>query len=161
MLLRWSEGRRRNLPVWLILAAAHLLPGLRHSLFLSVLSILFSIALCRQLNRWFTLRWLNWLGRNTLQIYALHRIFSARASATQNGTDRSANLPGVFNSVTTDQNTVFGSVTVAEDCWRNHTGGYTLNMIVNYAGQSFTCQGQSRGWGGNGDEMYVNRIEND
>ncbi|MEW5289901.1 acyltransferase family protein [Erwinia papayae] len=78
MLLRWSEGRRRNLPVWLmlvILAVAHLLPGLRHNLFLSVLSILFSIALCRQLNRWFTLRWLNWLGRNTLQIYVLHRIF--------------------------------------------------------------------------------------
>ncbi|MFC0138746.1 acyltransferase family protein [Erwinia mallotivora] len=78
MLLRWSEGRRRNVPVWLvlvILAAAHLLPGLRHNLFLPVLSILFSIALCCQLNRWLTLRWLNWLGRNTLQIYVLHNIF--------------------------------------------------------------------------------------
>lgn len=77
-MLRWSEWRRSNLLPWIALAAltlVHLELGLMRSLFLCVIAILFSVAICRTLNRYFSLRWLNWLGRNTLQIYVLHRIF--------------------------------------------------------------------------------------
>jgi len=77
-MLRWSEWRRSNLLPWAALAALALIHaklGLSHSLFLCAIAILVSVAACRVLNRWFTLGWLNWLGRNTLQIYVLHRIF--------------------------------------------------------------------------------------
>ncbi|HBV38648.1 MAG TPA: acyltransferase [Erwinia sp.] len=78
ILLRWSEGHRRNLLPWaglLILSILHAMLGIPHNLFLCAIAILISIAACRVLNRYFTLSWLNWLGRNTLQIYVLHRIF--------------------------------------------------------------------------------------
>lgn len=80
-LIRWSEWHRSNLPVWLALAVlpmANMMLGVSLSLFvcvLSVLSVLLSIAVCRQLNQRCSLWGLNWLGRNTLQIYVLHRIF--------------------------------------------------------------------------------------
>jgi len=78
ILIRWSEWRRDNLLPWtllLLLTIAHSLLGLERSLFLCVLAILGSIALCRALNRMFSMHWLNWVGKNTLQIYVLHRIF--------------------------------------------------------------------------------------
>lgn len=77
-LLRWSEWRRSNLVPWAALIALSLIHaklGIPHSLFLCALAVLISVAACRMLNRYFTLGWLNWLGRNTLQIYVLHRIF--------------------------------------------------------------------------------------
>lgn len=78
VLIRWSEWRRDNLLAWsvlLVLAVGHSLLQLEQSLFLCVLAILVTIALCRGVNRFFSLRWLNWVGKNTLQIYVLHRIF--------------------------------------------------------------------------------------
>ncbi|MTD25577.1 acyltransferase family protein [Erwinia sp. J316] len=78
LLIRWSEWRRDNLLPWAlltVLAAGHSLLGLQQSLFLCVLAILFCIAFCRWLNQTFSMRWLNWVGKNTLQIYVLHRIF--------------------------------------------------------------------------------------
>lgn len=77
-MLRWSEWRRSNLLPWTALAVLSLIHfelGILRSLFLCTIAILLSVALCRTLNRYFSLRWLNWLGRNTLQIYVLHRIF--------------------------------------------------------------------------------------
>jgi len=77
-MLRLSEWRRENLMPWALLAAAagiHVLFGLDKSLFLCVLAVLFSIAACRWLNQHFSMRYLNWVGRNTLQIYVIHRIF--------------------------------------------------------------------------------------
>lgn len=78
LMMRWSEWHRRNLLPWaalLVLAVVHVFLGMPKSLFMCVIAILICIALCRVLNRFFTLRWLNWLGKNTLQIYVLHRIF--------------------------------------------------------------------------------------
>ncbi|WP_414146979.1 acyltransferase family protein [Erwinia sp. BNK-24-b] len=78
LVLRWSEWHRDNLVPWAALAVLSLIHatlGIAHSLFLCVMAILLSVAACRTLNRYFSLRWLNWLGRNTLQIYVLHRIF--------------------------------------------------------------------------------------
>lgn len=78
ILIRWSEWRRANLLPWallLVLTLAHSLLGLEQSLFLCVLAILVSIAGCRWLNQTFSMRWINWVGKNTLQIYVLHRIF--------------------------------------------------------------------------------------
>ncbi len=77
-MLRWSEWHRSNLLPWaalLVLSFLHIQLGMTRSLFLCALAILLSVAACRMLNRYFTLSWLNWLGRNTLQIYVLHRIF--------------------------------------------------------------------------------------
>jgi len=78
ILIRWSEWRRDNLLPWtllLVLTIAHSLLGLEQRLFLCVMAILGSIAFCRALNRMFSMHWLNWVGKNTLQIYVLHRIF--------------------------------------------------------------------------------------
>ncbi|WP_034915587.1 acyltransferase family protein [Erwinia sp. 9145] len=49
--------------------------GLNKNLFYCLLSIVFGIVVCRALNNRFNMGWLNWIGRNTLQIYVLHRIF--------------------------------------------------------------------------------------
>jgi len=77
-LLRWSEWHRSNFLPWVVLAIlawAHFAVGIPRNLFLCLLVVLLCIALCRRCNQWFSLRWLNWIGRNTLQIYVLHRIF--------------------------------------------------------------------------------------
>ncbi|MFD1802652.1 acyltransferase family protein [Mixta tenebrionis] len=73
-----SEWRKSNFLPWLglgVLAGAHLLLGLEKNLFLCTLTILACIALCRTLNARFSMTWMNWIGKNTLQIYVLHRIF--------------------------------------------------------------------------------------
>jgi uncharacterized membrane protein YcfT len=77
-MIRWSEWHRSNIVPWTILGAltaVHALMGMPKSLFLCVIAILFCIALFRMLNHYFSMRWLNWIGKNTLQIYVLHRIF--------------------------------------------------------------------------------------
>lgn len=66
---------------WLWLGAiaaigiAHHLGGIYKNPFYSLLTIVFGIVLCRFLNAHFNMAWLNYIGRNTLQIYVLHRIF--------------------------------------------------------------------------------------
>lgn len=78
ILIRWSEWRRDNVLPWMVLLAlslVHIWLGLDKSLFLCVLAILGCIAACRLLNQYFSMKWLNWVGKNTLQIYVLHRIF--------------------------------------------------------------------------------------
>ncbi|WP_428943363.1 acyltransferase family protein [Pantoea sp. FN060301] len=77
-MVRWSEWHRSNLLPWgvlALLALLHTLMGLPENLFLCVIAILICIAACRMLNNVFDMRWLNWMGKNTLQIYVLHRIF--------------------------------------------------------------------------------------
>jgi uncharacterized membrane protein YcfT len=78
MMLRLSEWRRDNIVPWAILAAIsglHIIFGLDKSLFLCILAVLGSVAACRWLNARFKMSYLNWVGRNTLQIYVIHRIF--------------------------------------------------------------------------------------
>ncbi|WP_437612072.1 acyltransferase family protein [Erwinia sp. V71] len=77
-MIHLSEWRRGNTGRWLLLlglAVGHIWLGLEKSLFLCLLSIAACIALARKLNKYLDLSWLNWVGRNTLQIYVLHRIF--------------------------------------------------------------------------------------
>ncbi|MGG6099531.1 acyltransferase family protein [Pantoea allii] len=77
-MLRLSEWRRENSLPWLLLALVaglHGLFGVDKRLFVSVLAILISIAVCRRLNQISSMAWLNWMGRHTLPIYVLHRIF--------------------------------------------------------------------------------------
>jgi len=77
-MMRWSEWHRSNLAPWAILGAltvVHVMLGMTESLFLCVIAILCCIALFRMLNHYFSMSWLNWIGKNTLQIYVLHRIF--------------------------------------------------------------------------------------
>lgn len=77
-LIQLSEFNRRSA---LILAAialvgvAHHALGLYKNLFYCLLAIVAAIMFCRALNARFNMHWLNWIGRNTLQIYVLHRIF--------------------------------------------------------------------------------------
>lgn len=77
-MLRLSEWRRENMLPWAALAALsglHIIFGLDKSLFLCILAVLASVAACRWLNAHFRMTFLNWIGRNTLQIYVIHRIF--------------------------------------------------------------------------------------
>ncbi|UEG20109.1 acyltransferase family protein [Pantoea ananatis] len=77
-ILRLSEWRRQNGLPWLLLLLLAGLPALfdfDRSLFLSVLAILISVAACRGLNQVSSMAWLNWIGRHTLPVYVLHRIF--------------------------------------------------------------------------------------
>lgn len=78
VMLKLSEWRRENILPWAalaVLAGIHVFFGLDKSLFLCVLTILCSVALCRFLNTRFNMSALNWVGKNTLQIYVIHRIF--------------------------------------------------------------------------------------
>ncbi|MCU5773308.1 acyltransferase family protein [Erwiniaceae bacterium BAC15a-03b] len=77
-MIRLSEWHRSNILPWLLLlalAAVHIWLGLDKSIFLCVLAIVCCIAITRKLNQHFNLSLLNWMGKNTLQIYVLHRIF--------------------------------------------------------------------------------------
>ncbi|OON40556.1 acyltransferase [Izhakiella australiensis] len=78
VIMRWSEWKPRNLLVWAllaVLAAGHIALGFNDNFFLCIVAILFSVQLCRWLDRHFSMRIMKWTGRNTLQIYVLHRIF--------------------------------------------------------------------------------------
>lgn len=77
-MIHLSEWRRGNMGRWLLLLAlalGHLWLGFGKSFCLCLLVIAACIALARKLNQYLDLTWLNWVGRNTLQIYVLHRIF--------------------------------------------------------------------------------------
>lgn len=77
-MLRLSEWRRENWMPWAILAALagmHVIFGLDKSLFMCIIAVLGSVAACRWLNQHFSMSYMNWIGRNTLQIYVIHRIF--------------------------------------------------------------------------------------
>lgn len=78
LIIRLSQWRRENIVPWLILSAlsgVHVLLNLDRSFYFCVLVIAICIALVRNLNQYFNMSLLNWLGKNTLQIYVLHRIF--------------------------------------------------------------------------------------
>ena len=78
MMLRLSEWRRENIVPWALLGAVsgiHIIFGLDKSLFLCIIAVLASVAACRWLNAHFKMSYFNWIGRNTLQIYVIHRIF--------------------------------------------------------------------------------------
>ncbi|WP_065649054.1 acyltransferase family protein [Pantoea eucrina] len=78
VMLRLSELRRENLLPWAALAVLtglHVIMGLDKSLFMCVIAVLVSVAACRWLNQHFSMCFFNWVGRNTLQIYVIHRIF--------------------------------------------------------------------------------------
>ncbi|MBN7120210.1 acyltransferase [Erwinia billingiae] len=77
-LVELSFMNRRNvliLSAFALTGVAHHAVGLYKNPFYCMLSIVFGIVLCRALNNRFNMAWLNWIGRNTLQIYVLHRIF--------------------------------------------------------------------------------------
>lgn len=78
LMLRLSEWRRENIVPWALLVAlagVHVIFGMSRSLFMCLIAVLCSVAICRWLNAHFRMTWLNWIGRNTLQIYVIHRIF--------------------------------------------------------------------------------------
>lgn len=77
-MIRLSEWHRSNIVPWsllLMFAVVHVFLGLNKSIFLCILAIALTIAITRALNHYFKMSPLNWLGKNTLQIYVLHRIF--------------------------------------------------------------------------------------
>lgn len=78
-MLCMSEWRRENILPWALLAVMsgiHIILGLDKSRFLCIIAVLASVAVfCRWLNAHFKMAWFNWAGRNTLQIYVIHRIF--------------------------------------------------------------------------------------
>lgn len=78
VLIDISRLERQHLLLLAAIAAlgvAHHFAGSYKNPFYSLLTIVFGIVLCRLLNERFNMGWLNWIGRNTLQIYVLHRIF--------------------------------------------------------------------------------------
>ncbi|WP_312241817.1 acyltransferase family protein [Pantoea sp.] len=78
VLITLSQCERRHL--WL-LAAVALMGVIHHALgiyknpFYSLLAIVGGILFCRMLNQRLNMAWLNWIGRHTLPIYVLHRIY--------------------------------------------------------------------------------------
>ncbi len=77
-IMQWSEWRQRNLVVWSVLIALsllHIVLGMSKSLWLCILAIIISIRICCWLNERINMNAINWIGRNTLQIYVIHRIF--------------------------------------------------------------------------------------
>lgn len=84
----------------------------------------------------------------------------AKVSSTQNSSDTSGPFPTSYNTVSSNQNIQFGTVQIASSCWRDHTGGYRVGVVINYSDKEFTYwASESHGWGGNGDGMYVDRVD--
>lgn len=84
-----------------------------------------------------------------------------RVNAKQNGElSASGDFPVSYSAVNTNQVISFGTVRIANKCWNDHTGGYTVGVVVNYNGQEYTYWApDSHGWGGNGDGMNVDRVD--
>lgn len=86
----------------------------------------------------------------------------ASISANQNGdSSGSGDFPTVYSSVATNTSLRFGTIQIAENCWRDHSGGYRIAVAVTYNGAHYTYwANDAHGWGGNGDGLYVDRIDN-
>lgn len=72
----------------------------------------------------------------------------AKVSSTQNSSDTSGPFPTSYNTVSSNQNIQFGIVQIASSCWRDHTGGYRVGVVINYSDKEFTYwASESHGWG--------------
>ncbi|MDX7082717.1 acyltransferase family protein [Serratia marcescens] len=76
-LVRATNVTKRNIFIWLAiltLAIININLGIGKNIFTCTLAIIISIIICKTLNNKFNLSWLNWIGKNTLQIYVIHRV---------------------------------------------------------------------------------------
>ncbi|OKB65517.1 acyltransferase [Serratia marcescens] len=77
LLTQASEVNKKNILLWIGLAVLGLINiklGIGKNIFVCLLAIISAIIICRILNNHFNMAWLNWVGKNTLQIYVIHRI---------------------------------------------------------------------------------------
>lgn len=87
-------------------------------------------------------------------------LISARANTRQNDSKQTVYFDKKF-IVTSDQNIVLDSVKIASECWKSHDGGYRIGINVEYGDQTYTYWApKSHGWGGNGDGMYRDNLDN-
>lgn len=73
-----SDFNKKNIFFWFCLftlAFINLRIGVGRNIFLCSLAIVMAISISRFVSGKYNLRWLNWLGENTLQIYVIHRVF--------------------------------------------------------------------------------------
>ncbi|HAP0140276.1 TPA: LysM peptidoglycan-binding domain-containing protein [Escherichia coli] len=63
-------------------------------------------------------------------------------------------------SVSTNKKIDLGSIRITNSCWRHHSGGYAIKLKVRYNGKDYVYRGSGHGWGGNGDGMAVDNIDN-
>ncbi|MEL0550761.1 acyltransferase family protein [Raoultella lignicola] len=78
IIINWCEIKKENIIPWtliFILALANIKLGVGKNIFICVMAIILSIKICQYLNDKFDMSWLNWIGKNTLQIYVIHRIY--------------------------------------------------------------------------------------
>ncbi|EPY8419806.1 acyltransferase family protein [Klebsiella pneumoniae] len=78
LVIKFSSISKKNIIPFIVifsLAILNLKLGFGKNIFLCVIAITISIAICQYLNEKFDMAWLNWVGKNTLQIYVIHRIF--------------------------------------------------------------------------------------
>ncbi|HBU5930259.1 TPA: acyltransferase, partial [Klebsiella quasipneumoniae subsp. quasipneumoniae] len=78
IIVRWSEIKKDNILPWILILTLALLNiklGIGKNVFVCVTAVIFSIIICRFMNDKFDMSWLNWIGKNTLQIYVIHRIY--------------------------------------------------------------------------------------
>lgn len=76
-LIKTTKFTKRNIYIWiaiLTLAIVNINIGIGKNIFTCTSAIIISIMICRMLNNKLDLSWLNWIGKNTLQIYVIHRI---------------------------------------------------------------------------------------
>lgn len=77
-IIQLAKFNMRNFVLWLIVtlfAVLNMYFGFYKNVFMSVIAIIFAIIICELFNSLFNMSWLNWIGRNTLQIYVIHRVF--------------------------------------------------------------------------------------
>ncbi|MBS0972703.1 acyltransferase family protein [Serratia rubidaea] len=77
-LINFCEIKKSNMLLWGVLLIAGIINiklGIIKNIFTCLLAIIALIIICRELNKKINLSWVNWLGKNTLQIYVIHRIF--------------------------------------------------------------------------------------
>lgn len=78
IIIGYSELKKKNIIPWIFiitLALINIKLGIGKNIFVCVTAIISSIIICKFLNSNFNMSWLNWIGKNTLQIYVIHRIF--------------------------------------------------------------------------------------
>ncbi|WP_309247358.1 acyltransferase family protein [Klebsiella quasipneumoniae] len=77
-IIKLSRFKKENYLIWIAILALVILNvyiGVYKNLFTSLMAIVLSIIVCDVLNSIVNMSWLNWIGRNTLQIYVIHRIY--------------------------------------------------------------------------------------